>query len=110
RSRPPAVARVGPRGPPGWGQDPSRSTAQWCERRSINHRSNPDPAGVTGWGSLCCSVVRGRFIRPHFFGHSGGRPTLATRDKPIVSFAKLTSGMEMPNLLDVQLRAFQTLL
>src|SRR5688500_9216734 len=30
--------------------------------------------------------------------------------KPIVSFAKLTSGMEMPNLLDVQLRAFQTLL
>ncbi|MQA91657.1 MAG: DNA-directed RNA polymerase subunit beta [Gemmatimonas sp.] len=35
---------------------------------------------------------------------------MATRDKPIVSFAKLTSGMEMPNLLDVQLRAFQTLL
>ena len=29
---------------------------------------------------------------------------------PIVSFAKLTPGMEMPNLLDVQLRAFQTLL
>jgi DNA-directed RNA polymerase beta subunit len=35
---------------------------------------------------------------------------LGMRDKPIVSFAKLTSGMEMPNLLDVQLRAFQTLL
>jgi DNA-directed RNA polymerase beta subunit len=35
---------------------------------------------------------------------------LATRDKQIVSFAKLTSGMEMPNLLDVQLQAFQTLL
>jgi DNA-directed RNA polymerase beta subunit len=35
---------------------------------------------------------------------------LATRDKSIVSFAKLTSGMEMPDLLDVQLRAFQTLL
>ncbi|HET8655373.1 MAG TPA: DNA-directed RNA polymerase subunit beta [Longimicrobiaceae bacterium] len=32
------------------------------------------------------------------------------QDKAIVSFAKLTSGMEMPNLLDVQLRAFQTLL
>jgi DNA-directed RNA polymerase beta subunit len=32
------------------------------------------------------------------------------QSKPIVSFAKLTSGMEMPNLLDVQLRAFQTLL
>jgi DNA-directed RNA polymerase beta subunit len=31
-------------------------------------------------------------------------------DKSIVSFAKLTSGMDMPNLLDVQLRAFQTLL
>jgi DNA-directed RNA polymerase beta subunit len=35
---------------------------------------------------------------------------LATLDKPIVSFAKLTSGMELPNLLDVQLRAFDTLL
>jgi DNA-directed RNA polymerase beta subunit len=35
---------------------------------------------------------------------------LATQNKSIVSFAKLTSGMEMPNLLDVQLRAFQTLL
>jgi DNA-directed RNA polymerase beta subunit len=35
---------------------------------------------------------------------------LATLDKPIVSFAKLTSGMEHPNLLDVQLRAFDTLL
>ncbi len=35
---------------------------------------------------------------------------MATRDKQIVSFAKLTSGMEMPNLLDVQLQAFQTLL
>ena len=35
---------------------------------------------------------------------------MATRDKSIVSFAKLTSGMEMPNLLDVQVRAFQTLL
>ncbi len=32
------------------------------------------------------------------------------QDKSIVTFAKLTSGMEMPNLLDVQLRAFQTLL
>jgi DNA-directed RNA polymerase beta subunit len=32
------------------------------------------------------------------------------QSKPIVSFAKLTSGMDMPNLLDVQLRAFQTLL
>jgi len=35
---------------------------------------------------------------------------LATHDKSIVSFAKLTSGMEHPNLLDVQLRAFETLL
>ena len=35
---------------------------------------------------------------------------MATQEKSIVSFAKLTSGMEMPNLLDVQLRAFQTLL
>jgi DNA-directed RNA polymerase beta subunit len=35
---------------------------------------------------------------------------LATQEKSIVSFAKLASGMEMPNLLDVQLRAFQTLL
>jgi DNA-directed RNA polymerase beta subunit len=35
---------------------------------------------------------------------------LATQNKSIVSFAKLTSGMDMPNLLDVQLRAFQTLL
>jgi DNA-directed RNA polymerase beta subunit len=35
---------------------------------------------------------------------------LATLNKPIVSFAKLTSGMEHPNLLDVQLRAFDTLL
>jgi DNA-directed RNA polymerase beta subunit len=35
---------------------------------------------------------------------------LATQEKPIVSFAKLQTGMEMPNLLDVQLRAFQTLL
>jgi DNA-directed RNA polymerase beta subunit len=35
---------------------------------------------------------------------------LATQNKSIVSFAKLTAGMEMPNLLDVQLRAFQTLL
>jgi DNA-directed RNA polymerase beta subunit len=32
------------------------------------------------------------------------------QSKPIVSFAKLSAGMEMPNLLDVQLRAFQTLL
>ncbi|MGI9180821.1 MAG: DNA-directed RNA polymerase subunit beta [Longimicrobiaceae bacterium] len=32
------------------------------------------------------------------------------QNKPIVTFAKLKSGMEMPNLLDVQLRAFQTLL
>ncbi len=32
------------------------------------------------------------------------------QDKNIVSFAKLTAGMEMPNLLDVQLQAFQTLL
>ncbi len=32
------------------------------------------------------------------------------QDRSIVSFAKLTSGMELPNLLDVQLRAFQTLL
>ncbi len=31
-------------------------------------------------------------------------------DKPTVSFAKLASGMEMPNLLDVQVRAFETLL
>jgi len=35
---------------------------------------------------------------------------LATLDKPIVSFAKLTAGMDLPNLLDVQLRAFETLL
>ncbi|HST59061.1 MAG TPA: hypothetical protein VLK84_10240, partial [Longimicrobium sp.] len=35
---------------------------------------------------------------------------MATLNKPIVSFAKLTSGMEHPNLLDVQLRAFDTLL
>jgi DNA-directed RNA polymerase beta subunit len=35
---------------------------------------------------------------------------LATQNKSIVSFAKLMPGMEMPNLLDVQLRAFQTLL
>ena len=35
---------------------------------------------------------------------------LATQEKSIVSFAKLASGMEMPNLLDVQVRAFQTLL
>ena len=35
---------------------------------------------------------------------------MATLDKPIVSFAKLTSGMDLPNLLDVQLRAFETLL
>jgi DNA-directed RNA polymerase beta subunit len=35
---------------------------------------------------------------------------LATLNKPIVSFAKLTSGMDHPNLLDVQLRAFDTLL
>jgi DNA-directed RNA polymerase beta subunit len=35
---------------------------------------------------------------------------LATLNKPIVSFAKLTAGMEHPNLLDVQLRAFETLL
>jgi DNA-directed RNA polymerase beta subunit len=35
---------------------------------------------------------------------------LATLNKPTVSFAKLTSGMEHPNLLDVQLRAFDTLL
>jgi DNA-directed RNA polymerase beta subunit len=32
------------------------------------------------------------------------------RDISTVSFSKLTSGMEMPDLLDVQLRAFQTLL
>jgi len=31
-------------------------------------------------------------------------------DRPTVSFAKLTSGMEMPNLLDVQLRAFDQFL
>ncbi|HZH02136.1 MAG TPA: hypothetical protein VEY30_00045, partial [Myxococcaceae bacterium] len=35
---------------------------------------------------------------------------MATLNKPIVSFAKLTAGMEHPNLLDVQLRAFETLL
>jgi DNA-directed RNA polymerase beta subunit len=35
---------------------------------------------------------------------------LATLDKSIVSFAKLTAGMDLPNLLDVQLRAFETLL
>ncbi|MDB4947534.1 MAG: DNA-directed polymerase subunit beta [Gemmatimonadetes bacterium] len=35
---------------------------------------------------------------------------MATLDKSIVSFAKLTSGMELPNLLDVQVRAFETLL
>ena len=35
---------------------------------------------------------------------------MATVNKPIVSFAKLTAGMEHPNLLDVQLRAFETLL
>jgi DNA-directed RNA polymerase beta subunit len=32
------------------------------------------------------------------------------QEKAIVSFGKLEAGMEMPNLLDVQLRAFQTLL
>jgi DNA-directed RNA polymerase beta subunit len=35
---------------------------------------------------------------------------VATQDKPIVSFAKLTPGMGMPDLLDVQLRAFEQLL
>ena len=35
---------------------------------------------------------------------------MAIPNKSIVSFAKLTPGMEMPNLLDVQLQAFQTLL
>jgi DNA-directed RNA polymerase beta subunit len=35
---------------------------------------------------------------------------LATVNKPIVSFGKLVAGMEHPNLLDVQLRAFETLL
>ena len=35
---------------------------------------------------------------------------MATLNKPIVSFGKLTAGMELPNLLDVQLRAFETLL
>jgi DNA-directed RNA polymerase beta subunit len=35
---------------------------------------------------------------------------LATLNKPIVSFGKLTAGMDLPNLLDVQLRAFETLL
>ena len=29
---------------------------------------------------------------------------------PEVNFGKLSSGMDMPNLLDVQVRAFQTLL
>jgi DNA-directed RNA polymerase beta subunit len=35
---------------------------------------------------------------------------VATLNKPIVSFARLSSGMDLPNLLDVQLRAFETLL
>ncbi|MDQ3520869.1 MAG: hypothetical protein M3434_00815, partial [Gemmatimonadota bacterium] len=35
---------------------------------------------------------------------------MATLDKSIVTFGKLTSGMDLPNLLDVQLRAFETLL
>jgi DNA-directed RNA polymerase beta subunit len=35
---------------------------------------------------------------------------LATVNKPIVSFGKLVAGMDHPNLLDVQLRAFETLL
>ncbi|HET6764007.1 MAG TPA: hypothetical protein VFH27_10045, partial [Longimicrobiaceae bacterium] len=35
---------------------------------------------------------------------------MATLEKSIVSFAKLTAGMDLPNLLDVQLRAFETLL
>ncbi len=38
------------------------------------------------------------------------RRVLATLDKSIVTFGKLTSGMDLPNLLDVQLRAFETLL
>ncbi len=46
-----------------------------------------------------------------FFSTLAEREThLATQEKPIVSFAKLTSGMDQPNLLDVQLRAFETLL
>ncbi|HSU14006.1 MAG TPA: DNA-directed RNA polymerase subunit beta [Longimicrobium sp.] len=35
---------------------------------------------------------------------------MATVNKPIVSFGKLVAGMDHPNLLDVQLRAFETLL
>src|SRR5688572_16125224 len=68
-----------------------------------------DPAGPPGWGTLRFRRFRGGTCPIFTQGHSR-RPTLATRDKPIVSFAKLTPGMEMPDLLDVQLRAFQTLL
>ena len=35
---------------------------------------------------------------------------MATVNKPIVSFGKLVAGMDHPNLLDVQVRAFETLL
>src|SRR5574337_1686810 len=33
-----------------------------------------------------------------------------TESRPVVTFSKLGSGMEMPNLLDIQTAAFQTLL
>jgi DNA-directed RNA polymerase subunit beta len=62
---------------------------------------------MTGRG-IC--AFRGSRFRTPLSAAQEGDQLLATRDKPIVSFAKLTSGMEMPNLLDVQLQAFQTLL
>jgi len=50
------------------------------------------------------------FALPIFSTLAKRETHLATLDKSIVSFAKLKSGMELPNLLDVQLRAFETLL
>jgi DNA-directed RNA polymerase beta subunit len=59
------------------------------------------PAGVFRTGSFALS---GSVPRPERETH------LATVNKPIVSFGKLVAGMDHPNLLDVQLRAFETLL
>ena len=35
---------------------------------------------------------------------------MTTKELPILSFAKLATGMPMPHLLDIQTRAFQSLL
>ena len=35
---------------------------------------------------------------------------MTTKELPVLSFAKLATGMPMPHLLDIQTRAFQSLL